>query len=100
MIKPLPNPPWRLLDFSIAVAIVAYLVFWGWLAHNDLVPGRDFYWLFVPPVMGVVTLICMRAAAQSTNGRIRNFLVFRSRYKVFDDNHPTYRLVDFLRAAE
>ncbi len=100
MIKPLRNPRWRLLDFAIVAACLAYLIFWAWVARTDQIPGRDLYWMFIPLLIGVVTLICLRVATYSTNGRIRNFLIFRSRYKVFDDCHPTYRLVDFLRAAE
>lgn len=100
MIKPLPSPPWRFFEFAIAAFCGAYLLFWLWAGQRDLVPSHDFYWMFIPLIVGVVALICVRAAAYSTNGRIRNFLVFRSRYKVFDDSHPTYRLVDFLRAAE
>jgi hypothetical protein len=37
----------------------------------------------------------LHIATYSTNGRIRNFLVFRSPTRCFDDCHPTYRLVDF-----
>ena len=100
MIQPLPSPPWRLRDFLILAACIAYLIFWGWSARNDVIPGRDLYWMFIPLIAGAIALICVRFAAYSTNGRIRNFLFFRSRYKVFDDSHPTYRLVDFLRAGE
>lgn len=100
MIKPLPNPPWRWLDFLAIAVCGTYLIFWCWMISVDHLPGRELYWMFVPLLIGVVALICFRVAAYSTNGRIRGFLVLRSRYKVYDDSHPTYRLVDFLRAAE
>jgi AAA+ superfamily predicted ATPase len=100
MIKPLPRPPWRSVDFVALLALFGFVAAWNLVrAHANPRMPEVTVLAAVPALATAIVLVCLRVGCYSTNGRIRNFRN-RGQYEVFDERYPSYRLVDFLLAAE
>jgi AAA+ superfamily predicted ATPase len=89
----------RRLKYLLAFAAL-YLAVWGLLVLATH-PRNDWP---VPALLPLVLLVFIsladHALCRSTGARLRAFVRRPSKYKVFDEIHPSYRFVDFYRALE
>jgi hypothetical protein len=94
------QPLWNGLRRSIAAGTVLYLAFWIGLGLWAPVRGEAHVWLLLPILLGPVCFGLSIAMGRTTAGQLRGFLGFPWLYKVFDENHASYRFVDLCRALE